>query len=174
LNRQDKERVVAQMAAVLAESQAVILTDFKGLKVQDMQGLRQKIAEVGGEYQVVKNTLLKLAAKGTFVETLAADLSGNNGLSTTAADPVPLAKAIVDFAKSNDKLVVKGGALSGQTLTMDQIRALASLPAREVLLAQLFGTMNAVPGGFVRVLAAVIQKLAYALVAIKDQKEQTA
>ena len=127
--------------------------------------------EAGADYRVSKNTLIKLAAKGTDAEGISELLTGNNALGTTTGDPVPLAKALVDYAKGNDKFVVKGGVLGGRRLGFENIKALADLPGREVLLATMLGTMNAVPGGFVRVLAAVPQSLVYALAAIKEQKE---
>ena len=174
MNRRQKEDVVADLSAALKDSQAVFLTDFKGLKVNELSGLRRKIGEAGGEYRVVKNTLFRLAAKGTGAQAVEDLVTGNNGMGMAKGDPVPVAKALVDYAKTNDRIVIKGGALGGKKLTFEQVKAMADLPSREVLLAMLFGTMNAVPTGFVRVLAAVPQKLVYALAAIRDQKEAPA
>jgi large subunit ribosomal protein L10 len=174
LNRNEKEQTVAGLAAVLGKSQAVFVTDFKGLKVDEITGLRRRVGEAGGQFQVAKNTLIRLAIKGTSAESLNDHLAGPNALGTTEGDPVALAKVLVDFAKDNEKLVVKGGVLEGRSLTLDQIKSMASLPAKEVLLAQMLGAMNGVPGGFVRVLAGVPQKLLYALTAVMEQKEQPA
>jgi large subunit ribosomal protein L10 len=171
LNRTQKEGVVAQLEVSLRESQATFVTDFKGLTVSQISGLRRKIGEAGGQYQVAKNTLVKLAAKGTGAEALSEMLVGNNALGTTTGDPVALAKALVEFAKGQEKFSIKGGVLKDKTVTYEQIKALADLPSRDVLLATLLGTMNAVPSSFVRVLAAVPQNFLYALSAIREQKE---
>ena len=171
MNRTQKENVIAELATCFKESRAVFVTDFKGLTVDQMTGLRRKVDEAGADYRVSKNTLIKLAAKGTDAEGISELLTGNNALGTTTGDPVALAKALVDYAKGNDKFVVKGGVLRGRRLEFENIKALADLPGREVLLAQMLGAMNAVPGGFVRTLAAVPQGLVYALAAIKEQKE---
>jgi large subunit ribosomal protein L10 len=171
LKRSEKEQTVAQLVGVLNSAKAVFFTDFKGLKVDELSDLRRKIGGTGAKYQVAKNTLIKLAAQGTAVEQVTDLLVGNNALSTTDSDPVPLAKVLVEFAKANEKLVVKGGVLESQPVTPIQIKAIADLPSREVLLATMLGTMNAVPTGFVRVLAAMPQGLVTALSAIRDQKE---
>ena len=172
MNRTKKEEVVAQLSVSLTESQATIVTDFKGLTVSQISGLRRKIGEAGGQYQVAKNTLIKLAAKGSGAEALSDLLIGNSALGTTVGDPVALAKALVEFAKGQqEKFSIKGGVLKDKRVSFEQIKALADLPSREVLLGSLLGTMNAVPTGFVRVLAAVPQNFLYALSAIRDQKE---
>jgi large subunit ribosomal protein L10 len=171
LNRQEKEQVVADVAATLAASRAVFITDFKGLKMGEISGLRRKVAEAGGQYQVVKNTLLTLAGRSTMAEEITTDLAGNNALGTTTGDVVALAKALVDFAKENEKLVIKSGALLGRYLDPAEIKRLAGLPGRDVLLAQLFGTLNGVPAGFVRLLGGVMQKFLYTLAAVRDHKE---
>jgi len=171
LDRSQKNQIVAELATRLKEVEVVILTDFKGLDVTKMSDLRRQVREVGGEYRVVKNTLLKLAAKGTDTEKLYDLFVGNNALGTTAGDPVPLAKALVDFAKNNE-LAIKGGVLSGKTLDIDQISRMGDLPSREVLLGMMLGAMNAVPTNLVRVFNGIISNFVYALAAIRDQKEQ--
>ena len=173
MNRTEKEQTVAQLVEVLKTANAVFVTDFKGLRVDQLSDLRRKIGGTGAKYQVAKNTLIKRAAQGTAVEKVFELLVGNNALSTTETDPVPLAKVLVEFAKANEKFVVKGGVLENKPVTPQQIKAIADLPSREVLLATMLGTMNAVPTGFVRVLAALPQGLMTALSAIRDQKEST-
>ncbi|MFH1091977.1 MAG: 50S ribosomal protein L10 [Pseudomonadota bacterium] len=171
MRRKEKEAVVSKISTALKGSTALFLTDFQGLKVSEMSDLRRKVGEAGGRYTVVKNTLLKLAVKGTDSEVISELLVGNNGLGTAKGDPVPLAKALMDFAKKNDKLAIKAGLMSGRLLTSDDVRSLSVLPSREVLLAKMLGTMNAVPGNFVRLLAAVTLNFLYALAAVRDQKE---
>lgn len=171
MDRNKKEQVVADLSRHLKDAQAVFVTDFKGIPMEIMTGLRLKLREAGAEYQVAKNTLVKIAAKDSPAEQLAGMMTGNNALGFTYGDAAALAKALSDFAKTNDKFVIKGGTLGEKVLNPAQIKALANLPSREVMLATLLGTMNAVPTNMVRVLAAVPQKLVYALSAIRDQKE---
>ncbi|MBF0530923.1 MAG: 50S ribosomal protein L10 [Deltaproteobacteria bacterium] len=172
MKRLKKESVVADLSDRLAKAQAVVVTDFKGLKVKEISALRRKISEAGGEYQVAKNTLINLAVQGTPNKVMSSLLTGNTALGFTYGDPTTLAKSLTDYAKANDKFTVKGGAIGGRLLDAVQVKAIADLPSREALLSSLLGTMNAVPTGFVRVLAAVPQGLLFALSAIKDQKAQ--
>ena len=174
MERRKKEETVAGLKQSLAEAQAVFITDFKGLNMEALTGLRVKVREAGCEFQVAKNTLVKLAARNTPMSQLDDLFVGNNAMGRTAGDPAVLAKLLTDFAKTNEKLVIKGGLLGDRALTPAQIKALANLPGREALLAAFLGTLNAVPTGFVRVLAAVPRKLLYALTAIRDQKEKAA
>jgi large subunit ribosomal protein L10 len=174
MDRGKKEEVVAGLKRNLAEAKAVFVTDFKGIDMATLTGLRVKAREAGCDFQVAKNTLVKLAAQGTPLGRLDRLFVGNNALGRTAGDPAALAKVLTDFAKANDKFIIKGGVLNDQVLSPAQIKALAGLPGREALLASFLGALNAVPAGFVRALAAVPQKLLYALTAIRDRKEQAA
>lgn len=174
MNRNDKEAVVSEVSQRLTRASAVILTDFSGLKVEQMTDLRQKLRDSGSEYLVVKNTLLKLASKGTETESLVQDLTGPNGLGFSYDDPVELAKVLVDFAKDNPKLEIKEGVLDGKVISTAEVTALAKLPSREVLLAQLLGVMNGVARNFVSVLAAVPRGLVTALKQIEEQKGEAA
>ena len=171
MDRSKKEQVVAQLKQCFQETQAIFVADFKCIGMEALGGLRLKVREVGGDFQVAKNTLIKLAAKETPVAQLDELMVGNNALATTTGDPAALAKVLCEFAKTNDKFIIKAGLMGEKVLNPAQIKALASLPSREVMLGTLLGTMNAVPTNFVRVLAAVPQKLVYALAAIRDQKE---
>jgi large subunit ribosomal protein L10 len=171
MERQKKEAVVAELSQLFQTSQAVFLADFKGLSMVTLSGLRRKVRQIGAEFRVTKNTLVKLASKDNSMEQLEGLLDGNNALGYTDGDPAALAKVLFDFAKDQDKLVIKGGVLGPKVLNPEQIKALAKLPSREALLSSLLGTMQAVPTSLVRVLAAVPQKLLYALVAIKESRE---
>jgi large subunit ribosomal protein L10 len=172
MKRSEKEETVAGLKRSLAEAQAVFVTDFKGIDMEALTGLRVKVREAGCEFKVAKNTMVKLAARNTPLGRLEHLFVGNNALGRAVSDPVVLAKVLTEFAKTNDKLVIKGGVLGGKTMTPAQIKALASLPGREALLAAFLGTLNAVPAGLARVLAAVPRKLLYALTAIRDRKEK--
>lgn len=170
MNRTEKEAVVQEMAERLGRAQALVLTDFTGLKVEQMTELRQQLREKGFEYVVVKNTLLKRASEGKPAAALADKLTGPNGLGVSYGDPVGLAKALVDFAKTNPKLEVKAGVLSGQLIGPEQVTDLAKLPSREVLLSMLLGALQGVPRNLVSVLAAVPRSLMNVLKAIEEKK----
>ncbi|MBW2622114.1 MAG: 50S ribosomal protein L10 [Deltaproteobacteria bacterium] len=172
MDRSQKQKIVTDLSDRLGQVETIILTDFKGLNVDKISTLRRRIREAGGQYQVVKNTLLKLAAVGTDAEKLEDMLTGSNALGMTEGDPVSLAKALVDFAKDNESLIIKAGVISGQVVDSRQISRMAALPSREILLGKFLGTLNAVPTGLVRVLNAIPSNFVYALAAIRDQKEQ--
>lgn len=174
MNRKEKQAVVDSLVERVSRARAVILTDFSGLKVEKITELRQQLRDKGNEYVVVKNRLMKRAVAGSESEALAETLVGPNGLGFSYDEPVELAKILVDFAKANQNLKVKGGILEGKALSAEQVSALANLPSREVLLAMVLGTMNAVPRNFVGVLAAVMRGLVQALKAIAEQKEAQA
>lgn len=171
MERLQKERVITDLRQSFNSAQAIFVADFKGIDMEALTGLRVKIREAGGRFQVAKNTLVKLASQNTPMDRLAGLMAGNNALGFTTGDPAALAKALNDFAKINDKFIIKGGLMGDKVLDSNHIEVLANLPGREVLLTVLLGTLNAVPTSFVRVLAAVPQKLLYALSAIRDQKE---
>jgi len=170
LNRQSKEDLVAELAERLKVTKAAFLADYRGLNVGKATELRRKLRAAGVEYRVVKNTLLRLAARGTPVACLDAELKGPTAVALVTGDPVAPAKALVEFAKANQKFELKAGMLDGKLLRPEDVKALADLPSREVLLARLLGTLNAPTGNFVGVLAAIPRSLVQVLSAIKDQK----
>jgi len=170
LNRSSKEQMVAELVDQLAGANAAFLADYRGLNVEKVNQLRTELRNAGAEYRVVKNTLLRLAAKGTTVECLDAELAGPTALTLVSGDPVAPAKVLSEFAKNNDKFQLKAGALEGKRLSIEDIKALAELPSREVLLGRLLGTLNAPVSNFVGVLAAVPRSLVQALAAIQDKK----
>lgn len=174
MDRSEKQAVVTKVAECISRAKAVILTDFNGLKVEQMTDLRQKLTEKDLDFMVVKNRLVKRAIEGTDAEVVADMLSGPNGFGMAYDDPVDLAKVLVDFAKDNPALEIKGGYLEGKKLEAAAVSALAKLPARDQLLAILLGTMNGVPRNLVGVLAAVMRGLLNALKAIEEQKAQAA
>jgi large subunit ribosomal protein L10 len=170
LNRDSKEQVVAELAEKLAGAKAAFLADYRGLNVEQVNKLRNELRGVGVEYLVVKNTLLRLAAVGTSSECMSGQLQGPTALAIASADPVASAKVLADFAKTNAKFELKGGALEGKVLSINDIRALAELPSREVLLGRLLGSLNAPASNFVGVLAAIPRSLVQVLAAIQDKK----
>jgi large subunit ribosomal protein L10 len=152
-------------------AQLGVLTDFTGLKVEIMSQLRRQVKEADGELKVAKNTLLRQSAEGdSLMAPLSDQFVGSNAVAFGYSDPVALAKLLVKFAQEKPLFKIKAGVMGGQVLSPKDLEALSKLPAREVLLAQLLGAMQAVPTGLVTVLAGVIRGLLNVLVAIKDQQ----
>jgi large subunit ribosomal protein L10 len=170
----EKEKLVQDILERATRAQIGILTDFKGLKVEDMTRLRRQVQDASGELKVVKNTLLRrAAADDSPIGPLTPYFTGPNALTLGYADPVTLAKVLLKFAQEKPQLQIKAGVLGGKLLTTQDLDALSKLPAKEVLLAQLLGVMNAVPTGLVTVLAGVIRNMLNVLVALKDQKAES-
>ncbi|MFZ7127814.1 MAG: 50S ribosomal protein L10 [Desulfobacterales bacterium] len=167
-----KKQIVDDLHDKFARSKVVIVTDYKGLDVARMTDLRRQLRDAGVEYQVVKNTLLVRASEKTDAALIQDLFKGPSAVAMAYDDPVPPAKVLTQFAKDNDKLEIKAGVMNGKVLDLESIKALAKLPSREVLLAQVLMTMNAVPTGLVRALADVPRRLVNVLQAIKDQKDQ--
>ena len=171
MNKQTKEALVAEFAEKLKLAKAAFLADYRGLNVEQANDLRRKLQAVGVEYRVVKNTLLRLAAKDTAVACLDEHLVGPTAIALVTEDPVAPAKALIEFAKQNNVFELKAGMLDGKLLAIDEIKALAELPSREELLAKMLGSMSAPATNFVGVLAAVPRSFVQVLAAIKDQKD---
>jgi large subunit ribosomal protein L10 len=170
----EKAEVVQAIQAKVAKSQIGILTDFKGLKVADMTRLRRQLQDADAELTVVKNTLLRRAGAGDSpLAPLLSQVTGPNALTLGYADPVLVTKVLIKFAHEKPQLVIKGGTLGGQALSLKDLEALSKLPARAVLLAQLLGVLQGVPAGLVTVLAGVIRNLLNVLVALKDKKAES-
>jgi large subunit ribosomal protein L10 len=167
-----KAQIVQDLQEKVSKARIGILADFTGLKVGPMTVLRRQMKEAGGELTVAKNTLLKRAAgEDSLIKPIAGDLQGPNALVLGYEDPVALAKLLVKFAQDLPLLKIKGGIIGGQTLTAQEVDALSKLPAREVLLAQLLGLLQAPTQSLVNVLSGVIRNFLNVLVSIRDQKE---
>lgn len=169
LNLDQKKAVVAEISAQVAGAQAIVVAEYRGLEVGDITGLRAKARKDGVYLRVLKNTLARRAVAGTPFEGLAGHLVGPliYGIST---DPVGAAKVLNEFAKSSDKLVIKAGAMANYVMDANGVKALATMPSRDELLATLMGTMQAPVVKFVRTLNEVPSKFVRALAAVRDQK----
>ncbi len=166
-----KQKIAASLHEKFADAKVVIVTDYKGLDVAQMNDLRRKLREADVEYQVVKNTMLIRASKDTDVAQLVDMFKGPSAIALAFEDPVAPAKVLMQFAKDNDKLEIKAGVMNGKLLDLAAIVALSKLPSREELLAQVLAAMNAVPQGLVSALADAPRRLVNVLNAVKDQKE---
>ena len=167
----EKKRIVEDLHEKFSNSKVVILTDYKGLDVDSINDLRRKLRELQIQYQVVKNSLLIRASKDTDVELIKDSFKGPSAVALGFDDPVSPAKVLTDFAGENEKLEIKVGVMNGKVLDISSIKALSSLPSREVLLGQLLSVMNGVPTGFVRALVDVQRRFLNVMMAIKEQKE---
>ena len=170
LNLDDKKTVVAEVSAEVANAQSIIVAEYRGLGVVDLTALRANARKSGVYLRVVKNTLVRRAILGTPFEGLSAQLTGPliYGISK---DPVAAAKLLNDFAKGNDKLAIKVGAMSNYVMDVAGVKALATMPSREELLSKLLGTMQAPITQFVRTLNEVPTKFVRGLAAVRDAKE---
>jgi len=170
----EKDKIVQEIREKVARSQIGILSDFKGLKVEELTRLRRQLQEAKAELKVVKNTLLRRAAAGdSAINPLMSQFSGPNALTLGYADPVALAKIMTKFAQEMPQLALKGAVLRGQLLSARDLEALSKLPSREVLLAQFLGLLQGMPTALVTVLAGVIRNLLNVLVAYRDKKAES-
>ncbi|MSQ60432.1 MAG: 50S ribosomal protein L10 [Betaproteobacteria bacterium] len=171
LSLEDKKAVVAEIGGQVAGSQAIILAEYRGMHVVDVTVLRAKARASGVYLRVLKNTLARRAVEGTPFEGLAKHMVGPLAYGMSK-DPVSAAKVLQEFAKTNDKLVIKAGAMHNQVMTAKEVAVLASMPSREELLAKLMGAMQAPVTKLVRTMNEVPSKFVRALAAVRDQKEQ--
>ncbi|NLV91564.1 MAG: 50S ribosomal protein L10 [Firmicutes bacterium] len=170
--RADKVAAVAEIKENLSRSQGAVLADYRGLNVKQVTELRRQLREAGVEYKVVKNTLTIIAAKELGLDDLSQYLVGPTAIAFGYEDPVAPAKVLSDFAKDNKALELKAGVLNGEVIGLDEVKALAELPSREQLLAQVLRGMQAPIAGMVNVLQGTIRNFVYALEAIRKQKEE--
>ena len=173
LNRTEKAAVVDEVGAQVAQAQSIVLAEYRGLSVEKITGLRKQARESGVYLRVLKNTLVRRAVVGTPFEKLSDQMAGPllYGLSK---DPVSAAKLLAGFAKGNDQLVLKGGALPNSVMDVAGVQALATMPSREELLSKLLGTMQAPVAKFVQTLNEVPTKFVRGLAAVRDKQEQGA
>ena len=162
--------MVTEVRERFSSADAAILTEYRGLKVGELAGLRTSLRAAGGEYKIYKNTLVRFAARDLGLVELEALLTGPTAIAFVDGDAAAVAKALRDFARTNPNLVVKGGVLGERILTAADASALAELPSREQLLARLAGGLQAPLAKFAGLLQALPRNMAYGLKALIDQK----
>ena len=157
LNLQEKQAVVAEVSAQVAQAQTIVVAEYRGIAVGDITKLRANARDSGVYLRVLKNTLARRAVQGTPFEALSENMVGPlvYGIS---ADPIAAAKVVHEFAKTNEKLVVKAGSYNGKVLDSAAVAALATMPPKEVLLAQLLGLLQSPVSGLARVISAVAEQ----------------
>ena len=170
LNRNEKAAVIEEVSAQVASADSIVIAEYRGLTVEKITQLRKQARESGVYLRVLKNTLVRRAVQGTPYEALADKMVGPlvYGISQ---DPVAPAKLLAGFAKGNEQLVIKGGAMANSVMDVAGVQALATMPSREELLAKLLGTMQAPVATFVRTLNEVPTKFVRGLAAVRDKQE---
>ena len=174
--RADKVAVVGGLTDVFNGSTGAILTDYRGMTVAEISQLRTKLRPTGGEYHVVKNTLFKRAAGDSLNPELEALLAGPTAIAFAKDDVVGVAKALLDFLRllRKDEVKVKGGYVDGRIFTPDQVTALSKVPPKEVVQAQLVGTLQAPLSNFAGTMNGVLSEFARTLQALADKKQTEA
>ncbi len=173
LNYEQKQAVVAEVSAELARAQAVVLAEYRSLQVGEMTELRRRARGSGVYLRVLKNTLARRAVADTPFKGLAEQMVGPLAYGISS-DPVAVAKVLQEFAKGNDKLVIKAGAMPNVMMSAKEVVALAQLPSRQELLGMVLGTMQAPVAKFVQTLNEIPGKFVRTLAAVRDQKEKQA
>lgn len=170
-NLEKKQQIVQEIQQKIEDATLVVFTDYRGLNVEEMTSLREKLRVPGVEYKVLKNTMIEFALKNAGYEEIIPQIFGPNAVLFSKEDAVGPVKSIYDFIKQYKKLEVKTGILEGQIIDPDRIKYLADLPPREVLVAQVLGTMQAPISSLVYVLNANLSGLARVIDQIREQKQ---
>jgi len=157
LNRSEKEAVISNVTGLAAKAQTLVLAQYRGITVADMTKLRASARSNGVSLSVLKNTLARRAVAGSGFEVVS-DLMTGPLIYGFSDDAVAAARVVADFAKTNEKLVIRGGAYGGKALDVNGVKQLASIPSKEVLLAQLLGLLQSPISRMARVLAAIAEK----------------
>ena len=173
LNFEQKQAMVAEVSAELARAQAVVLAEYRSLQVGEMTELRRKARGSGVYLRVLKNTLARRAVADTPFKGLAEQMVGPLAYGISS-DPVAVAKVLQEFAKGNDKLVIRAGAMPNVVMSAKEVVSIAQMPSRQELLGMVLGTMQAPVAKFVRTLNEVPGKFVRTLAAVRDQKEKQA
>ena len=171
MKRDEKASKVSALNETFSKAKFAVVSDYRGLKVTEIEKLRRELKKNDAHIQVAKNTLLKLAVKDTDYEVLSEYFTGTTSVTVSFEDAVGPAKILSDFAKEYQALVIRSAVLDGSVLSADDVIALSKLPSKPELQAKLLGTMNAVPTSLVQVLSGVPRSFLNVLQAISEQKD---
>ncbi len=169
MNRREKEQVISDLGERVKGLKAVVLTNYRGLNVEQLNHLRQRLREGKISYHVVKNTLMKLASKGTDLEKLDNYFEGPTAVAISYGDPVLLAKILSEFVKTQPSLKIKVGLIQGRVASPEEVKALATMPSREVLFGQILGGIQGPASQLGAVLYNAIQQVLGILQGRADQ-----
>ena len=169
-----KQEKIDAMKAKFEKAQVALVTEYKGYSVEEITNLRRGLQKEDGDYMVTKNTLAKIAAKGTAYEAIVDLCKGPVAIAFGFGDQVSPAKVVSKFIKDTKKGEILGAVLDGNLLSADEAKALAALPSKEELYAKMLGSINSPASGIVGSVNAVMASLTRAIAAVRDQKEKTA
>jgi len=159
LNRKEKEQIVSDLCKKIEGYKAVVLTHYRGLNVEQISQLRKRLREEKVYYHVIKNTLMRLASKGTDLEKLNDYFEGPTAIAISYGDPILLAKVLSEFIKTQPSLEIKVGLIEGRVAPPEDVKALATMPSREVLLAQILGGIQMSGGQVVGAILSILQQM---------------
>lgn len=165
-----KTEKIDAIKSKIEKAQVAVITEYKGLTVEEITNLRRSIQKDGGDYMVTKNTLTKIAVKGTPFEVLTEKMTGPIALAFGFDDPVAPAKAVKTFIEKSKKGEILGAVLDGKLLSVEETKALANLPSKEELYAKMLGSINSPTSGVVGCVSGVMASLTRAIAAVRDQK----
>ncbi|MCX5717785.1 MAG: 50S ribosomal protein L10 [Nitrospirae bacterium] len=170
MKREEKTHLIAELKDRFKKANAVVLTDYKGLTVAELFELRRLLRGAGIEYKVVKNTLARAASAKTSLSVISDLLKGPVGIAIGYADPAQVAKKVIEYSKKNNKLKVSGGVVEGRLCNAEDIKSIAALPPREILLSMLAGVFNAPLSKMAGALSATVSSFAYAVKALESKR----
>lgn len=170
MKRSEKEDAVASLRDMFSKANAAFMTEYRGMTVDQIYGLRKKVKAANGDLKVVKNRLAKIASKGTAYEHLASSFKGPIAVAFSFKDAVGIAKAVDESISDTSPLKIKSASLEGKAMDAAAVKSLSKLPSKEVLLATLLGTVRAPIQNFASLMAAVPRDFVNVLSALKDQK----
>ncbi len=159
MNRKEKELIISDLSKKIEGYKAVVLTHYRGLNVEQINRLRKRLREEKVDYHVIKNTLMRLASKGTDLEKLNDYFEGPTAIAISYGDPILLAKVLSEFTKTQPSLEIKVGLIEGRVSPPEEVKALATMPSREVLLAQILGGIQMSGGQVVGAILSILQQM---------------
>jgi large subunit ribosomal protein L10 len=169
-----KEKMVDELSTLFTKHPNFILTSYMGTSVADLESIRKNLRPLASRYIVVKNSILNVVLNKQKLENMKSLVDSGMGVSFSGQDIVATAKILVNFSKANDKFKIKGAIVDGKIMTIEEVKALASLPSREVLLGMVVGGIKSPITGFVNTLGGILRKFVYAVDAIKTKKQSRA
>lgn len=173
MNRREKEATLSKWVVKFKGFQAMVLTNYRGLNVEQMNHLRRRLREERISYHVVKNTLMRLASKGTDLEKLDQYFEGPTAVAISYGDPVPMAKILSEFIKTQPSLEIKVGFIQGKVVSPEEVKGLANMPSREVLFAQVLGGIQGPAHQLTTVLSQALQQVLGIIQARADQLSES-
>ncbi len=173
LTKERKEQMVAAYRDLFQKSQAIVLTDYRGLPMAGLSALRNKVREASGEFHITKNTLAEIALKQAGLPAPPGLFAGPTAVGFAFSDPAGLAKALVDYAKDSQFVTIKGGLLGGRLLSAQDVEALAALPPLPIIRAGLLGVLSAPAGRLAGVVASGVRQIVNVVKAYADKEGET-